>query len=94
MSWVVATNLMPCFVRHRSRRFIIDGLVPMEAMSLGKLVIATGYSGNVTFMTEQNSLSVPYRLVEPAGDVPFFLRRFAGRNAAWAEPDLVREYVR
>jgi len=70
---------------HRSEGL---GLVPMEAMSLGKLVIATGYSGNVTFMTEQNSLSVPYRLVEPAGDVPFFLPRFAGRNAAWAEPDL------
>ena len=70
---------------HRSEGL---GLVPMEAMSLGKPVIATGYSGNVTFMTEQNSLSVPYRLVEPAGDVPFFRPRFAGRNAAWAEPDL------
>jgi glycosyltransferase involved in cell wall biosynthesis len=70
---------------HRSEGL---GLVPMEAMSLGKLVIATGYSGNVTFMTEQNSLCVPYRLVEPAGDVPFFLPRFAGRNAVWAEPDL------
>ena len=70
---------------HRSEGL---GLVPMEAMSLGKLVIATGYSGNVTFMTEQNSASVPYRLVKPGGDVPFFLRKFAGANAAWAEPDL------
>jgi glycosyltransferase involved in cell wall biosynthesis len=70
---------------HRSEGL---GLVPMEAMSLGKLVIATGYSGNVTFMTGQNSMPVPYHLIEPRGDVPFFLRKFAGKNAAWAEPDL------
>jgi glycosyl transferase family 1 len=70
---------------HRSEGL---GLVPMEAMSLGKLVIATGYSGNLTFMSEQNSLGVPYRLVEPTGDVSFFHRKFAGHNAAWAEPDL------
>lgn len=71
---------------HRSEGL---GLVPMEAMSLGKLVIATGYSGNMTFMTEQNSLPVPYRLVEPPNDRSFFARSFSGTNASWAEPDLV-----
>ena len=70
---------------HRSEGL---GLVPMEAMSLGKLVIATGYSGNMTFMTEQNSLPVPYRLVAPRNDRSFLTRGFAGPNASWAEPDL------
>ena len=62
------------------------GLVPMEAMSMGKLVIATGYSGNMTFMTEQNSLPVPYRLIEPRDDRHFLTRSFAGANAAWGRP--------
>lgn len=66
------------------------GLVPMEVMALGKIVIATGYSGNMTFMTEQNSLPVSYRLVKPADDLSFFAPRFSGFNASWAEPDLVR----
>jgi hypothetical protein len=69
---------------HRSEGL---GLIPMEAMALGKLVIATGYSGNVTFMSEQNSLLVPYRLIEPAFDRPFLTRRFAGPGASWADPD-------
>jgi hypothetical protein len=60
----------------------------MEAMSMGKLVVATGYSGNMTFMNEQNSMPVPYKLVEPALDRPFFLRSFAGPTASWAEPDI------
>ncbi len=64
------------------------GLVPMEAMSLGKLVIATGYSGNMTFMTEQNSMPVPYRLIEPRDGLHFLDRRFAGAQASWADPDL------
>ena len=66
------------------------GLVPMEAMLLGKLAIATGYSGNMTFMNEQNSLPVPYRLVEPRKDRSFLTRSFAGRHAVWADPDLGR----
>ena len=64
------------------------GLVPMEAMSLGKLVIATGYSGNMTYMTEQNSMPVPYRLIEAHDADHFLSRRFGGPGAAWAEPDL------
>jgi len=64
------------------------GLIPLEAMSLGKLVVATGYSGNLTFMNEQNSLLVPYRLIEPKFDAPFLTRKFAGRTAAWGDPDI------
>jgi glycosyltransferase involved in cell wall biosynthesis len=70
---------------HRSEGL---GLIPMEAMSLGKLVVATGYSGNLTFMDERNSFLVPYRLVEPKRDAPFLTRKFAGRTAAWADPDI------
>lgn len=64
------------------------GLVPMEAMSLGKLVIATGYSGNMTFMTEQNSLPVSYKLVAPEEGRHLLSRDFAGAHASWADPDL------
>lgn len=69
---------------HRSEGL---GLIPMEAMALGKVVVATGYSGNMTFMTEQNSLPVAYRLVAPSNDRAFLSRRFAGGTASWAEPD-------
>lgn len=70
---------------HRSEGL---GLVPMEAMALGKLVIATGYSGNMSYMSEQNSIPISYRLVRPARDVPNFGPRFSGKGAFWAEPDI------
>ncbi|MGH7155026.1 MAG: glycosyltransferase, partial [Acetobacteraceae bacterium] len=66
---------------HRSEGF---GLVLAEAMLLGKPVVATGWSGNMDFMREGNSVPVPFTLmqaVDPRGvyDVP---------GAAWAEPDI------
>lgn len=69
---------------HRSEGL---GLGPMEAMMLGKLVIATGYSGNMTYMTQQNSIPVSYQLVPPVRTGWQFDRAFAGSAAAWAEPD-------
>ena len=53
-----------------------------EAMSLGKPVIATGYSGNLDFMTASNSRLVDYRLVPigPGAD-PY------PADAQWADPD-------
>ena len=65
---------------HRSEGF---GLVPAEAMLLGKPVIATGWSGNMDFMDVENSALVGYRLV-PAHD-PRGVYEVAG--AVWAEPD-------
>lgn len=65
---------------HRSEGF---GLVPAEAMFLGKPVIATGWSGNMDFMNAANSLPVDYELVT--------LERTYGNYHAgqqWAEPDL------
>lgn len=70
---------------HRSEGL---GLGPMEAMSRGVLTIATGHSGNLTYMHEHNSVLVPYRLVPPRETRWQFMSAFAGRNAAWAEPDV------
>jgi glycosyltransferase involved in cell wall biosynthesis len=73
---------------HRSEGL---GLGPMEAMTLGKPVIATGWSGNMDFMDSQNSLPVPYRLVDVdvAEGSPYGSERFE-RPVHWAEPDVER----
>ena len=50
---------------------------------MGKPVIATGYSGNLAFMDEENCLLVPYRTVRvPPGCEPYPV------DAEWADPDL------
>jgi glycosyltransferase involved in cell wall biosynthesis len=59
------------------------GLVPAEAMQLGKPVIATGWSGNMDFMDHASAALVGYRLVT-ARD-PRHVYDVAG--AVWAEPD-------
>ena len=51
-----------CYVSlHRSEGL---GLGMVQAMSLGKPVIGTGYSGNLDYMSPGNSLLVKYKLVE------------------------------
>ncbi len=51
-----------CYVSlHRSEDY---GRGMAEAMFLCKPVIATGYSGNLGFMNKENSLLLPYRLIE------------------------------
>jgi glycosyltransferase involved in cell wall biosynthesis len=70
-----------CYVSlHRSEGL---GLTMAEAMVCGKPVIATGYSGNLEFMSEENSYLVPYRLV----DIPDTWWAYAP-GAQWAEPDI------
>ncbi len=65
---------------HRSEGY---GLTIAEAMYLAKPVIATAYSGNMDFMTTDNSFAVPYTLVELAEDYPPY-----GAGNVWAEPDI------
>ena len=65
---------------HRAEGF---GLAMAEAMWLGKPVIATGYSGNLDFMTAENSLLVDYQLV-PIGRG----RRPYPADGEWADPDI------
>ena len=72
---------------HRSEGF---GLVPAEAMLLGKPVVATGWSGNMTFMDADSASLVDFRLV-PVSD-PRGVYRVAG--AVWAEPDIAEAAAR
>jgi glycosyltransferase involved in cell wall biosynthesis len=66
---------------HRAEGF---GLIPATAMLLGRAVVATGWSGNMDFMTPEVSGLVPYRLIkaeDPRGT-------YALAGAQWAEPDV------
>ena len=65
---------------HRSEGF---GLTILESMRLGKPVIATAYSGNMDFMTPENSFPLSYRLVKLERDYGPYMR-----GASWADPDL------
>ena len=67
---------------HRSEGL---GLGLMEAMAVGKPVIATAWSGNMDFMDAQNSVLVPYRLVPVVSDHPNYQRDL---HQKWADPDV------
>ena len=61
----------------------------MEAMSLGKPVIATAWSGNMTFMNHTNSCLVGYKLVPVRGvSLNWYNAKFLGRGSRWADPDM------
>lgn len=65
---------------HRSEGF---GLTMAEAMLMGKPTVATAYSGNVDFMTPDNSYLIDYSLVPiTAAEVK------APPGAVWAEPSV------
>jgi glycosyltransferase involved in cell wall biosynthesis len=65
---------------HRSEGF---GLVPAEAMLLGRPVIATGWSGNMEFMDADSAALVDFTLI-PAHDPRGV---FEAPGAVWADPD-------
>ncbi|NUU16802.1 glycosyltransferase [Cellulomonas humilata] len=74
-------SLCDCYVSlHRAEGL---GLTLAEAMAYGKPVVATAYSGNLQFMTDENSFLVPWTPVRiPPGAEPY------PAGSTWAEPDL------
>jgi glycosyltransferase involved in cell wall biosynthesis len=88
-----------CYVSlHRSEGF---GLTMAEAMSTGMPVVATGYSGNTDFMTDENSFLVGFDLTKvgegaehyPAGGTfaePDTEQAAALIREIWLDPDQAR----
>jgi glycosyltransferase involved in cell wall biosynthesis len=68
---------------HRSEGL---GLGMLEAMRLGIPVIATAWSGNMTFMDHRCARLVRYRLIQVSGNHPFYRTEVLGPDAVWADP--------
>ena len=74
-------QLIDCYVSlHRSEGL---GLTLASAMAAGKPAIATGWSGNLEFMSAEDSILCPYELVEVGPEAAPY-----PANAWWADPDL------
>jgi hypothetical protein len=65
---------------HRAEGY---GMIPALAMLSGRVAVATGWSANLDFMTPDNSILLPYKLV-PVDDVD---KRYVIEGAYWAEVD-------
>ena len=66
---------------HRSEGF---GMGMAEAMSFGRIVVGTNFSGNTDFLTEQTGFPVPYTL-RPVKPHEYLWNT---EPQVWAEPDL------
>lgn len=74
-------SVSDCYVSlHRSEGF---GLTIAEAMYLGKIAIATAYSGNMEFMNKENSLLVNFDMKKIDRDIGPYKR-----GNYWADPDV------
>jgi len=72
---------------HRAEGF---GLGMAEAMSLGKTVLGTAYSGNLDFMNDENSLlvsSTPRKITRADMRANPGIDHVVQRGVTWAEPD-------
>ena len=75
------TSLADCYVSlHRSEGL---GLTMSEAMTLGRPVIATGYSGNLDFLSDANSFIVPGSRVKVGRGAEGY-----SPEAMWMEPNV------
>ena len=70
---------------HRSEGL---GLHLMEAMSLGKVVVATNWSGNTDFMSRSNSIPVGFRLVPVRTRHSHYQSEIGRPGQEWAEADV------
>lgn len=78
---------------HRSEGL---GLSLMEAMTLGKPVVTTAWSGNMDFTTAQNSCLVGYDFVPVVSHHPSYSADIIGPGVEWADPhvDEAAAYMR
>lgn len=64
------------------------GLGMLEAMMLGKPVIATGWSGNLSFMNAESACLVDAPLRPLNGQIPAYTPAAIGCETAWSEPSI------
>lgn len=62
------------------------GLGMLEAMQLGKPVIATDWSGNMSFMDANSAALVTHRLIPVQGNIPAYNADAVGKSTVWADP--------
>jgi glycosyltransferase involved in cell wall biosynthesis len=72
---------------HRSEGF---GLGMNEAMQLGKPVIATAWSGNMSFMDEDSACLVDADFVQLNGNIPAYTESVVGGKTFWADPHVAK----
>ena len=70
---------------HRSEGL---GLVPLEAMRLGKPVVATAWSGNMSYMNYRNACLVEFDFVPVGANAQAYSYESLGIESRWAEPDV------
>lgn len=70
---------------HRSEGL---GLMPLEGMRLGVPAIATGWSGNMTYMTHSGAALVRHSMVPNDESCAQYSPRNVGVRSRWAEPDI------
>jgi len=64
------------------------GLGMLEAMSVGTPVVATGWSGNLDYMTPENAFLVDYTMIPVRPSTQRAYREeVVGPDARWADPD-------
>jgi len=64
------------------------GLMPLEAMRLGKPVVATGWSGNLTYMNHSSAALVRYEFTAPDETAAIYSPAQLGFTSHWAEPSV------
>jgi glycosyltransferase involved in cell wall biosynthesis len=65
------------------------GLGPLEAMLLGKPVVATAWSGNMDFMDDASAALVPFTFTPVLDTQAAYNPLGFSRQQLWAEPDLL-----